>query len=146
MSASKKQSFTLYLLTLLFLWVNGFAAPYQSLQNASSQTTAAVVENADCYISQNDGTSIHKEFAVVQLPNSGTNHGIHSTDPAEETFEEQEESELKDDEGLFYVSLPAYLTLSRLSTISYPQNNSQHNDFSAMRKQSTYLLDCTFLI
>ncbi len=143
--ATKKQRFILLLLTLLFVWVNGIVAPYQCIQKANAKSeiisTASVTANYSYIHPQ-----VVPSQASVQIPaEDGINH-LHSAYPAEETFEEQEEVDHKDEEGLRYFLLPDYLqpvvnaTHKTLLSLPHPEQ------FSATRKQSTYLLDCSFLI
>lgn len=144
MPATKTQRFTLYLLTLLFVWVNGFAAPYQCITDLPHE----VVVRAS--LKQQDTQQPFEELDNSQLqfqqPMATTDQGIHSAYPPEEAFEEQEEShQRKDEDGLVYIILPKFMAQVSLSNINiiHPPH---HEWNSAMRKQSTYLLDCSFLI
>ena len=140
MQATPKQRIFLYLLTLLFIWANGFAAPYQSLQNTPTTLDIAVALTA-ADMGNNESSSL---TSALQLPGNDCHHSIYGAYPAEETFEE--ENLRKEGDELQFVFLPEFLILPQLSANEYPRSNSQHDDYRAELKQSTYLLDCTFLI
>jgi hypothetical protein len=145
-SATNKQRITLYILTLLFIWVNGIAAPYQVIQNATSKSEICLL------VSETPQSSLKEIYSTsgetsLQLPADDEALNLHSAYPAEETFEEQEEVEhRRDEDGIRYVLLPDYLTIPFIAENNSLLHLSHHNLFSAVRKQSTYLLDCTFLI
>lgn len=150
MLVSATQRFSLYLLTLLFIWVNAFAAPYHCVSNThTSQLTDEVVLVGNDPSTENLGFADADltDHAQYQVPISLGDRGTHSAYPAEETLEEREESHRKDENGLEYSPLPSHLVANSLADIFYPITHRTSNDsYAAVRKQSTYLLDCVFLI
>jgi hypothetical protein len=144
-AATKKQRFTLLLLTLLFVWVNGIVAPYQCIQNANakSEIITSAVETTET--SFNDFQTVPGQTSLQMPAEDGINH-LHSAYPAEETFKEQEEVNHKDEECLRYFPLPDYLQLLLNNRHNTLLALPQYEHFSAVRNQSTYLLDCSFLI
>lgn len=141
MQATPKQRISSYLLALLFVWANGFAAPYQSIQSVSSEHNVTIVPTN---VEADASSEINALTSALQLPINDGDHIIYCTYPAEETFEEEDLH--KDCGGLLYVFLPEFLILPQLSAIEYPSSSLQHDDYRAELNQSTYLFDCTFLI
>lgn len=150
MLVSATQRFSLYLLTLLFVWVNAFAAPYHCVSNThSGQLMDEVVLVGTDASTESLGFADADltDHAQYQVPISLGDRGAHSAYPAEESLEEREESHRKDENGLEYSPLPSHLVATSLADVFYPIVFSHSNDsYVAVRKQSTYLLDCVFLI
>lgn len=133
------------LLTLLFVWVNGIVAPYQCSQNANAKSQIILSASETTDTSLKSLLTVPGQASVQMPAEDGIRH-MHSAYPAEETFEEQEEVDHKDEEGLRYFQLPDYLKPIINATYNTLLTVTHHEQYSATRKQSTYLLDCSFLI
>lgn len=140
MQATPKQRITLYLLALLFIWANGFAAPYQSIQSVATYDNITDV-SAAIDVSNHENNN---QISAFEIPSNDYDQNIYGAYPAEETYEEEDLN--RDGEDLQFVFLPEFLLLPQLSANQYPSFNMQHDDYRAELNQSTYLLDCTFLI
>ncbi len=157
MLVSYKQRFMLYLLTLMLVWVNTVAAPYQCISTHTTEATAdmVLVLGESISATQQHPTSLTAyHHPLLQAPVAQNERGIHSAYPAEESVEETEFSHRKDGQGVFldeqgmlYALLPSYLAPASLVEIIYPAYHPRNNQgHVAMRNQPTYLLDCVFLI
>lgn len=142
-AASSLRKITLYLLTLLFVWVNGAAAPYQAFANDNTLTAPGhALEQTQVHNQQEQA-----QKATISAATDDQDGSLYGTSPAEENLEGKEESEGKNETD-FLFNLPHFLCLGSLQQVLVPapKNTNSTAHYNAVRKQHTYLLDCTFLI
>ena len=143
MSKRAVHSFSVSLLTLLFLWVGTFSAFSSTL--LTDVSFAATCTQETCH------EDVHvPERLVSEVPGAHINIHITSDHPslvqANVGLQEKDETSNEDKAVALYFMVLNHLTSTKLEDTYSPVYIPQQQHFTAVRNQSTYLLDCVFLI